>query len=129
MNFKRRLKFFLIGVGLGTILVYFFFRDRELGSWLPDNRVKDKIAMNRVLYTEKAKCQFDCMELTKSWLLSFLGNADVDFGSSETRKEPCPQYKLNGKIAGIESSVWLTVCDTTSTIMVIDRKNMNCDCD
>ena len=39
MNFLNRLKFYLIGFGLGVFFIYFLFNDREW-DWLPENKVK-----------------------------------------------------------------------------------------
>ncbi len=39
MNFLNRLKFYLIGFGLGLFLIYSLFKDREW-DWLPENKVK-----------------------------------------------------------------------------------------
>ena len=42
-KFLRRLKFYAVGLGIGTIFTFMIFGNRGC-SWLPDNRVKNMIA-------------------------------------------------------------------------------------
>ena len=48
MKFTKRLKYYLIGFGLGLFLVFFLFKDRSW-SWLPENRVLDFISSHPIL--------------------------------------------------------------------------------
>ena len=48
LKFTQRLKYYLIGFGLGLFLVFLLFKDRTW-SWLPENRVLDFIVEHPIL--------------------------------------------------------------------------------
>ena len=47
-KFKNRIKYFLVGLSIGVILVYFMFGNRGC-SWLPENRVKNMIGEKEIV--------------------------------------------------------------------------------
>ena len=50
-TFLRRLVYYLIGFGIGLIMVIFFFQNRGC-SWLPENKVKETI-LRKIIISEK----------------------------------------------------------------------------
>jgi len=90
MKFTRRLRLYLTGFLLGSILVVFFFRDRlsVLTSWLPNNRVLFRIENTLSETSELALCQMSCYELDTNMLTFAFDEGDVQFGMSETHSDP-----------------------------------------
>jgi len=72
-TFLRRLVYYLIGFGIGLIMVLFFFQNRGC-SWLPENKVKETI-LRKIIISQNPLMKIDSMEL-------FLSNYEVDFGES-----------------------------------------------
>jgi len=72
-TFLRRLVYYLIGFGIGLIMVFFFFQNRGC-SWLPQNKVKETI-LRKIIISENPHLKIDSMEL-------FLSNYEVDFSQS-----------------------------------------------
>ena len=72
-TFLRRLVYYLIGFGIGLIMVIFFFQNRGC-SWLPENKVKETI-LRKIIISENPLMKIDSMEL-------FLSNYEVDFSQS-----------------------------------------------
>jgi hypothetical protein len=72
-TFLRRLVYYLIGFGMGMILVLFFFQNRGC-SWLPKNKVKETV-LKKIILVQNPSWNITSME-------SFLSNYDIDFSQS-----------------------------------------------
>ena len=87
-TFKERIKFFVIGLGMGVIAVAFLFGKRSC-AWLPGNQVKNSIAMSEIIYGDSIKEVMKCASVTNSHIYSLLdSDGDVDFSESETHQYP-----------------------------------------
>lgn len=65
----RRLQTYLFGVLLGCVIVYFTLikdKDRDLLGWIPANRVKTDILDKQILYSTRAQCELECLNLSDS---------------------------------------------------------------
>lgn len=94
MKFWRRFKYYLIGFGLGLLLVYGIFGGRDLTTWTPEGRVLQAIDSSQVSISERALCQLECNSLSFADIQWIMEDADVDFSESSTRKKPCPLYHI-----------------------------------
>jgi len=111
----HRLKYYLIGFGLGCVMVYaiFYTGDDARASWLPKGRILEFIAETPLTLTEKSSCllscnQIDAAELDEEFFLS----TSVKFKESNTKREPCPEYKLIGKLkSGKKVVVFIEACE------------------
>src|SRR5690606_12764927 len=90
MKFTRRLKLFLIGFGIGLLMVVFFFGERSelLTNWLPNARVIDRLQASTEEISPKALCQFECYNIEKDSLKSLIGRGDINFKESLTQQNP-----------------------------------------
>ena len=130
MTFWRRLRTYLIGVGLGLLIVYFIFGDRELNSWTPQKRVLTAIDSSEVTISERAKCQLNCLEILADDWKKVQENASVDFSESNTKKKPCPVYKLESDYLENEFILMWEVCekDERVDLLSISKKGIDCKC-
>ena len=86
MKFTQRLKYYLIGFGLGLFLVFLLFKDRTW-SWLPENRVLDFIVDHPILVNKNAYSSLvDSIDLGKE-IFNIVLNGSVDFSKSSTSGE------------------------------------------
>lgn len=76
----RRLRIYLIGFGLGLILVYLFFgRDdsRDLDIWTPEQRILEAIRQDTLfLRSEKLACFQSCLQMSDSMLLALFTDSE-----------------------------------------------------
>lgn len=93
MKFTRRIKFFLLGFGIGLIATLIIFRGRGC-EWLPNERVLSSIRASRIYYTPADSCTMASNNISKKDIFLLLENGDVNFGESKTKPEIKP-YKLN----------------------------------
>jgi hypothetical protein len=128
MNFKQRLSRFLIGVLIGVVLSGFFFKDKLglLTSWLPGNRVIDRIQMSYWMMSDHEACLLDCHELDVETLKIALEDAKVDFGSSQT-KPPVKEYAVSLFQDPDVLNMRFSLNDSTATLVQFHSPKL-CDC-
>lgn len=97
-TFFRRLRTYLIGVFLGSILVYFFFQDRLslFTSWTPKNRVLTAIETSDWQMTQVDSCTFACLEIDPKDKQTLLKEASVLFSESKSEIDNPVRYYILG---------------------------------
>jgi len=130
MTFWRRLRTYLIGVGLGLLIVYFIFGDRELNSWTPQKRILTAIDSSDITISDRAMCQLACLEMNEADWKKVQQKASVNFSESSTKKKPCPVYQLESKYLENDFKLIWKVCekDEKVDLLSITKKGTNCAC-
>ncbi|KAA3651886.1 MAG: hypothetical protein DWP98_02115 [Bacteroidetes bacterium] len=130
MTFGRRLRTYLVGVGLGLLMVYIFFGDRDLTTWTPEGRVLIAIDSSTHIISDLAKCQMQCLVLSDSSIYKIQEVADVIFSESSTQKKPCPIYKIKSTWKEEKYSLTWEVCefDEVVTLNSILKEGTECGC-
>lgn len=95
-KFKNRIKYYLVGLSFGLILVYFMFGNRGC-SWLPSNRVKNMIGEKEIVIGDSILDVLSQLELNNDDIYALLkSDGDVDFSLSKTEGVP-KVYYLSGE--------------------------------
>lgn len=130
MSIWRRFRLFFIGVGLGSLMVYVMFGDRDLTTWTPQSRVIAAIDSAEVSIDDRANCQLECLGFTIEKVDRLTKKADVDFGNSNVKHEPCPIYRLKTKDEGKAVEMIWEVCERANTakLMGITKVGVDCAC-
>lgn len=131
MTFWRRFRLFLIGVGLGLIVVYAFFGNRDLDNWTPQSRVLNGIDSAEVKMSERALCQLSCLSLQLAELDSIKASAKVDFSESSPQKKPCPIYRLSSQWQTRDYQLFYELCESEEKAELISviQIGKTCDCE
>ncbi len=128
----RRIRYYLVGVVLGTLVVYAMFGNRsDIGcDYLPNARVLKNLRIKAHEYSPKAECQIECLELDSMDIAMMFAAGAVKFSESEPRKKPCGEYMLLTKLPD-EREIDMRVqnCDSTVTVLSFNHKGTSCDCD
>ena len=96
MNFLNRLKFYLIGVGLGILMVLAIFKDRKLTSWTPKNQVLKEISEKEKVINDNVLCCLNHFGIQdKNEIDSLLSLAEIDFKKSDVQDHDNRKYLLN----------------------------------
>lgn len=129
-TFWRRFRTYLIGVGLGLLLVYIFFGDRDLGFWTPEGRVLTAIDSSEISLSDKVICQLTCLSLEEQDWKELVSVANVDFSNSATRKKPCPEYILVAITEKGAYKMYWEVCEQKEKVkfLSIEQTGNNCNC-
>lgn len=94
MNFGRRLKLYLGGFLIGTLVVYFFvYKDRNIYK-TPEEIILERAAGNPSDYATRPLCILRCVQAGDSIADSLWRKATVSYKESEVRKKPNPVYRI-----------------------------------
>ncbi len=92
----RRLKFYGIGLGLGTLFVIFFFQNRGC-SWLPSNRVKNTILDRILVIDNDTEEEMLKMNISTDDVVQVLNDGNILFNKSDKNHEhKCYIIEKNG---------------------------------
>lgn len=131
MTFWKRLRTYFVGVGIGLIVVYFFFGDRDLNNWTPQSRVLNGIDSAEVKISERAACQLKCLSIETEDLKEVKAAAKVNFSESNTQKKPCPVYRLESSWRERDYQLIYELCEREETAELISLiqigKTCNCE--
>lgn len=117
MTFFQRFSRFALGLVMGLVLVTIFFGERELGSWLPEKRIRNSILNGNLTISTDAQTAMDTLNLNSKELKTLIQDADVHFKESDTRKKPCPVYLLKTDLYKFK----IEVCDSHSVILSLAK--------
>ena len=117
MNFLNRLKFYLIGLVLGLLLIYSLFKDREW-DWLPENKVKKFILETPLKINLKKDQTAILTDQFSKKIFDLIINGNVNFSESKTKftnKKYVIEYKNSSALFNISFE------DTLCRIISIDN--------
>ncbi len=93
----RKLKFFLIGLVPGLLLVFFILNKKgaSCSGYLPNSRVIAETLSKKPIYSAAFAQEMATENITEKFLKdSILTNGTIDFEKSNAQKMPCPSYIL-----------------------------------
>lgn len=140
MNFKNRLKYYLIGFGLGCVIVWVtLIRNNDRPSWLPEGRILEFLAKTEINVSDELKCKLECNFIPLDFLnKSFFDKAKVNFKESATQRKPCPEYKITSTLANNQTIiVYIENCELcenctqegTATLRNFEIENASTTCE
>ncbi|MFQ3296544.1 MAG: hypothetical protein ACI9JT_001434 [Polaribacter sp.] len=113
----KRIFYYLVGVSLGSIAVYFFWQKKNATfDYGMDSRTLKTIRIKKRLFSDGAKTAMRKFDIDTSKITTILYNGDVDFGKGNPRKTPCAEYYITGNDALENISLLVKRCDSTATI-------------
>lgn len=130
MTFWRRFSTYLVGVGLGLVIVYVMFGDRELNTWTPEKRIMTTIDSSAVSISERAQCQLKCLGLEDRKWVEIQQASEIVFSESSPQKKPCPIYRLENKSASTEYIFMWEVCEFAEKVQMlsVSKEGTACEC-
>lgn len=93
----RKLKFYLIGLLPGLLIVFFILNKKgaSCSGYLPNSRVIAETLSKEFTYSEEFKTQMQNLKIDENFLKdSILQKGKINFDRSKAQQEPCPQYLL-----------------------------------
>ena len=111
--------YYFLGLGLGIMMVYFFFGDRDIGcSYFPNDRVLSDLRKKQISLSVDLQQQMRSSAMDTSGLSLALDLGKVNFGTSTINDMNCNVYQLEleskNKVFAIEN------CDSTATILEVN---------
>lgn len=127
MTFGRRLRLFMLGLGLGTLASFAIFgRSCTNTAWAPDARVRLRMKTTLIRATPQAQQALDALNLDLRTLRTAMDSLDVDFSRSR-RTDDSLFYELSGPVNGRAMQLRIAALrdyaiDSTSTLLMIGPK-------
>ena len=91
MVFSKKIRFFSLGLLLGTFFLITFLNGKKLScNYGPESRVINNLKQKKWTFDNEKKA------LDTFNLIDFLENSKVVFNKSNTRKDSCRVYHLKG---------------------------------
>lgn len=124
MTFGRRLRLFMLGMGLGTIVSFAMFgKGCTNTAWAPDARVRLRMKTTLVRSTPGADAAMNALNIDLALLRASMDSLDVDFSNSR-RTDDSLYYELSGPVQGraIKMSIATLrdyAIDSTSTLLMV----------
>ena len=133
MKTSRRIRLFVFGVLLGSIIMYMLvFKNRNVYK-SPGEVIHGKLQSQPLSYTKHAQCRMQCRNISESEIKEILLQGEVNYDKSQVHDKPCPSYALEGKTAdGQQVRIVFAQCDSvTKVITAIDLglENEDCKCE
>ena len=132
MSFARRIRLFIIGILIGSLVVWgFLFRGRTFPAWTPEGRVLEALREHPIRITSEARCMLNCNKITDDDILALIADGDVLFSESDIRGKDIPEYVVEGKGKNLKlyKMKFRSEYLTTVLISVLPSPNSNATCD
>ena len=93
----RRIRIYLIGVGIGAVCCYFIFGTRGCKSLTPGMLKLDQLATkDSVQYSDTATCEMKCQHITPDEVIQAFTYGKIDTKKSQSFHVRYPIYNFTG---------------------------------
>jgi len=93
----KKIKFFLIGLVPGLIIVFFVLNKKgaSCSGYLPNSRVIAETLSKDFKYSESVKAEMNTLKIDEKFLKdSIITKGEIDFNRSHAQNQPCPDYLI-----------------------------------
>ncbi|MGV8946675.1 MAG: DUF4258 domain-containing protein [Lutibacter sp.] len=116
MTFKQRLPYFLVGLTLGIIAVYFVFDKKDASfDYSPNARVLKNISIKNHIFSEEVKTSLLLNKIDTAEISRILKNGNVDVWD-KIKMDTCIQYNIKGRKDLKNITLTVKNCDSTAFI-------------
>ena len=116
MTFKQRLPYFLFGLTLGIIAVYFVFDKKETTfDYGPNARVLKNISTKKYVFSEEIKNAVLLKKIDTAQISRIMKNGNVDIWD-KIKLDTCIQYEIKGRRDLKNMTLTVKNCDSTAFI-------------
>ncbi len=121
MAFLKRLGFYLIGLSIGLVFLFFILKKKsdETGvsfCYLPNCRVLKELRSKPQTYSKQIDQMIADQALDSLTIAHFMNEGDINFKKSNTKNTTCKIYLIEGIVK--EKLMALTVKNCDSTILI-----------
>lgn len=118
MTLLQRFGYYLGGFSLGLIILAFFLNGKKVScSYGPDARVLKNINSKTIAYSEDIQLFMIKHQIDTSIVNHILKKGDIDFSTSNIKKEPCSIYNIEKDYKNKELVLSVENCDSIATLL------------
>lgn len=120
MQLLKRVGYYLVGLSLGIVAVYFFWQKKNVTfDYGMDARTLKTIRIKKRNFTEEAHKTMRLNDIDTLTISTILKTGDVDFSKGKPRQRPCAEYYITGNDAEANIHLYVERCDSIATIQEI----------
>ncbi|MEE3998879.1 DUF4258 domain-containing protein [Tenacibaculum sp. FZY0031] len=124
MQWLKRVGYYLIGIALGSLVVLFIWKGKDVSfDYGMDARTLKTIRIKKRLFSNNAQQILATSKVDTATISTILSHGDVNFGKSKPRLKPCAEYFITGKDSLNHIDLYVIRCDSTATIDKITINN------
>ncbi|SEA32310.1 DUF4258 domain-containing protein [Bizionia paragorgiae] len=124
MSLLRRIAYYIGGFSLGLLLLAFFLNGKKVScSYGPESRVLKNIRTKTLVLSDEAQLFAQQNSIDTIQINYILHKGDVHFSKSNTRKEPCGEYYIEGQINQKEAAITIENCEKEALLKRIEFIN------
>ena len=117
MNLLQRFGYYLVGLSIGLVIVFFFFKEKGTTfDYGFDARVLKSIRIKKIIYAEMVVSELTKNNLDSTAINHILKKGDVNFSESLPRQKPCAIYNIEGDFNNKDMVLTVENCDSIATI-------------
>lgn len=119
----RKLKFYLIGLIPGILIVLFVLNRKGAScSYFPNDRVIAETLTKNFNYSEEFKGEMKDFNISETFVKdSILAHGEINFEKSNAQKEPCPNYLLVYPKKNPKFEITFEKCKETATFLTLKK--------
>lgn len=123
MKLLYRFVYYLGGLSIGLVLVFFFLSGKKTQcSYFPNARVLKEIRSKHQNYAPEARAFLEEHKIDTIVIQKLLKQGDVNFSKSQTdRDKPCREYIIDGKHNDETLRINVKECKTTDSLAEISE--------
>ena len=119
MKLLYRLGFYLMGFSLGLVFLSVILKGKKTScNYGSNDRVLSNLSKKAWKQTNKVNSAFDSIVFQ-----DFLNKANVDFGKSDTQKDSCKIYYINGYWDEKPVSIAVENCEKTVEVLLLKYRS------
>ena len=119
MKLIYRLGFYMMGFSIGLIFLAVILKGKKTScNYGPNDRVIANLSKKAWKPQNKVNSAFDSIALQ-----GFLNKASVDFVKSNTQKDSCKVYYINGYWADKPISITVENCEKTVEVLLLNYRS------
>ncbi|MBK9147856.1 MAG: hypothetical protein IPM12_08570 [Flavobacteriales bacterium] len=122
MDLQRRLTLYLFGLIIGGAAAYWFYGERlTSGAWMPEAKLKQRLASTLLKAAPSAQAQLDARSITLAEIRHRMDSARIDFSASH-RGADSLIYAVRAPFKGKELQLRISALrdfdrDSTATLL------------
>ncbi|MDO6675712.1 DUF4258 domain-containing protein [Tenacibaculum sp. 1_MG-2023] len=117
MHLLKRFGYYLIGIALGSLVVLFIWKGKDVSfDYGMDARTLKTIRIKKRLFSDSAQQTLATSKIDTATISTILNHGDVAFSKSKPRLKPCAEYFITGKDSLSHINLYIIRCDSTATI-------------
>ncbi|MFL0352535.1 DUF4258 domain-containing protein [Xanthomarina sp. GH4-25] len=120
MKLLHRIGYYLGGFSIGLIVLAVFLNGKKVScNYGPEARVLKNINLKHIKYSQNIENTIINGDIDSLEIRNILLRGDINFSKSETRKDPCGIYAIEGTLNNKDLVLMVENCDSIATVQTM----------